>query len=84
MHPSSLAWIGIAVKPLMRRQGLGKLILKKFLDSEYVEGFNEIRAGIEFDNIASVKCFESVGFVPLNAEPDDEGIIDYSLNLKNN
>lgn len=81
IHPNALAWIGIAVKPTMRGQGLGKRILANFLESEYVKDFDEIRAGIEFDNIASIKCFESVGFIPLNNQPDEEGIIDFSLML---
>ena len=84
IHPNALAWIGIAVKPMLRGQGLGKRVLKDFLKSEHIKGFKEIRAGIEFDNISSIKCFESIGFISLNAEPDDEGIIDYSLILKNN
>lgn len=80
MHPEEqLAWIGLAVKAEKRGQGLGKSILQEFLTTSIVQNFREIRAGIEHDNTASVRCFSSVGFIPLNTEPDEEGILDYSL-----
>lgn len=79
MHPKEhLAWIGLAVKAEKRGQGWGKHMLQEFLKMPFVRGFTEIRAGIEPDNIASIRCFSSVGFVAMSPEPDEEGIIDYS------
>lgn len=78
----NLAWIGIAVKAELRKQGLGKRILSEFLQLPIVQSFKEIRAGIEQDNIVSIRCFSAVGFRPLGIEPDDEGVIDYSYRYR--
>jgi len=73
----NLDWIGLAVKPELRRQWFGKKILQEYLSSPFALEFNEIWAGIDYDNIASRKCFESVGFKEKRSKPDDEGIIDF-------
>lgn len=73
------AWIGLAVNPEIRGKGFGKAILKQFLEQPFAREYGEIKAGIEPDNAASVKCFEAAGFKPLADKPDDEGIIDYSF-----
>lgn len=78
MHPDEhLAWIGLAVKPERRREGWGTAILRAFLVTDDARAYSDIRAGIEPDNEASVRCFSSVGFMPINGQPDEEGIIDY-------
>lgn len=83
MNPmENLAWIGLVIKPELRNKGLGKRILQEFLAQSSVRSFSEIRAGIEPDNIASVRCFTALGFKPLHEKPDEEGIIDYSLVFK--
>lgn len=80
LHPDEhLMWIGIAVKPELRKQGIGKKILETFLSTPIVQQYREVWAGIEHDNVASRRCFESVGFTAKNSEPDEEGIIDYVL-----
>jgi hypothetical protein len=35
-------------------------------------------AGVEPDNLASVRCLVAVGFTPLHPEPDWEGILYYT------
>jgi|GEM_PF-2573264 len=80
-HPDeNIAWIGLAVKPDRRNQGFGKHILQNFLQLPIVKAWPKIRAGIEVDNIASKKCFMSLGFKPMQEKADDEGIIDFSFN----
>ncbi len=80
LHPDDhLMWIGLAVKPELRKQGFGKRILEEFLTIPFTQNFKEIWAGIEYDNIASRKCFENVGFEAKNIEPDEENILDYVL-----
>lgn len=77
-HPAdNLAWIGLIVRPALRRQGWGTRILREFLESDTVKPHKEIWAGIEHDNAASRRCFERVGFTPKTTEPDNEGILDY-------
>lgn len=84
LHPDeNLAWIGLAVKPELRAKGWGTRILRAWLESEIAHSVGEIRAGIEPDNPASVRCFSSAGFKPMSDVPDEEGIIDYSYTQKN-
>lgn len=80
VHPNEhLVWIGLAVKPELRMKGFGKRILKEFFMTPLAQEFKEIWAGIEYDNIASRKCFESVGFKEKTEKPDEENILDYVL-----
>ncbi len=71
------AWIGMAVNPELRGKGFGKAILKQFLDQPFAKEYAEVKAGIEPDNVASVKCFEAVGFKPISHKLDEEGVMDY-------
>lgn len=78
VHPNeNLAWMGLAVKPELRGQGLGTRILKEFLLSPIAKQYPEIWAGIEPDNQASLRCFQDVGFTSKMTQPDEEGILDY-------
>ncbi|HVW66954.1 MAG TPA: GNAT family N-acetyltransferase [Candidatus Peribacteraceae bacterium] len=82
-HPDEhVLWIGLVVNPDYQNRGYGKRILKMLLSSDYVQGFQEVRAGIEHDNEPSVRCFRSVGFVPMQEEPDEEGILDFIYTLE--
>lgn len=77
-HPEErLAWIGIAMAPSLRGQGLGKRIVQEFLRLPMARRYPEIWAGIEHDNSASKRCFEGAGFTTTMTEPDAEGILDY-------
>lgn len=75
------AWIGLAVSPELRGKGFGKKILQQFLSQPFVKEYAEIKAGIEPDNIASVKCFAGVGFKPVSEELDEEGVMDFSYKI---
>lgn len=89
-----IGWIGLVVNPTLRNKKFGRNILTSFLKSFRTLPYNvilkcspdtqhikEIRAGIEADNIPSIKCFRAAGFVQMNAEPDHEGILDFSYKV---
>jgi RimJ/RimL family protein N-acetyltransferase len=69
----------IAVKPSRRRQGLSAAILAEFLEA-IIPDQQVIEAGIEQDNIASIRAAEKVGFVRVSAKPDADGFIEFELN----
>ena len=66
-------WIGLVVNPIMRGSGYGTRILKQFTTTPVARKARELRAGIELDNLASIKCFENAGFEKISPEPDEEG-----------
>ncbi len=78
-HPATnLAWMGITVKPELQGQGFGKRILHVFLEHPAAKKYPELWAGIEAEHAVSRRLFESAGFTTKQAEPDEEGIMDYS------
>ncbi len=82
LHPQEhIFWIGIAVKPQLRKQGLGTLVLQTFFRNLPMQDYKEAWAGIEKDNAASRACFEKVGFTAKNPNGDQEGIIDYMRSI---
>lgn len=71
----SLGWIGLVVAPSVRGTGYGTRLLTSFKSSKLAGSVSELRAGIEEDNLASIKCFEKAGFRQLGAGPDEEGCL---------
>jgi RimJ/RimL family protein N-acetyltransferase len=69
----------IAVNPSRRRQGLSAAILAEFLEAA-IPDQQVIEAGVEQDNIASIRAAEKVGFVRVSAKPDPDGFIAFELN----
>jgi len=70
--------IAYVTNPAMRRKGYGTgmvLALMQLPELSHVELF---AAGIEPANTASVQCLRSAGFVPIDPEPDWEGIVYYA------
>jgi RimJ/RimL family protein N-acetyltransferase len=68
----------IAVKPSCRGQGLSAAILAAFIES-VVPDQRVIEAGIEQDNIASIRAAEKAGFTRVSAQPDADGFIAFEL-----
>ncbi len=66
------AELAVAVGPAKRGQGLCRLMVLAALEHGEMQEVDEVRAAIEPENRASVRCFESVGFVRESDEPDDE------------
>lgn len=76
-----IASVGLVVNPTLRGIGYGKSILLAMLQAQFVEGLQEIRGGIEEDNVASIKCFQGAGFEQLNDKPDHEGCYTFTYAL---
>jgi RimJ/RimL family protein N-acetyltransferase len=68
----------IAVKPSRRGQRLSATILAEFIEF-VVPDQQVIEAGIEQDNIASIRAAEKVGFTRVSAKPDADGFIAFEL-----
>jgi RimJ/RimL family protein N-acetyltransferase len=71
----STAYISLSVDPLRRGEGTGSKVLEEFLHI-YGEKYQQIEAGIEPDNLASIKCFEKNDFVKTATE-DADGILTF-------
>ena len=68
----------IAVKPSRRGQGLSAAILAEFIGS-VVPDQQVIEAGIEQDNVASIRTAEKAGFTRVSTKPDADGFIAFEL-----
>jgi len=68
---------GLAVKPGLRRQGIGTAVLKGLLRMHRRSGRLEHAAYISADNEAARRCFERVGFVPLGSQPNEYGYLEF-------
>jgi RimJ/RimL family protein N-acetyltransferase len=77
----NLGHIGLIVDPLLRGSGYGKQILRAVLNLPEISSVTEVRAGIEKDNIASIRCFLGVGFRQLDELPDHEGCLNFSITM---
>lgn len=71
--------IAIVVDPGRRRRGVGRAMIRALLDRPELEDASLLVAGIEPDNVASLRCFEAVGFRRRAEEPDWEGMLDLVL-----
>lgn len=75
------AGLALIISPTHRNKGWGRRALRALIDSPEVEGLERLFAGIEPENVASVRCFEGAGFTPTSREPDHEGIIYFEIKL---
>ncbi len=69
--------IAIVVNPELRGKGYGRAILTKVMSLPELQHIKRWHAGIEADNAACLKCFQSAGFLFDSMEPDEDGY--YSL-----
>lgn len=79
-HPSnrSLAAItGLAVKPGLRRQGLGGAVLRETLAVNQRRGRFEHLAYIHGNNGTAQECFKRAGFVSSTMTPNGEGHLEF-------
>jgi GNAT superfamily N-acetyltransferase len=67
----------VAVRPDLRRQGLGTAVLQKILSLGQIKGRVEHRAYVSFENQAARRYMEKLGFVPVASIPDDHGYIEF-------
>ncbi|HEK9103800.1 TPA: GNAT family N-acetyltransferase [Bacillus pseudomycoides] len=69
--------IALLIDPSLRGKGLGKEIIRKTMLLGEMKDLKKWFAGIEMDNIACLKCFESNGYSYEDIRPDEDGY--YSL-----
>jgi ribosomal protein S18 acetylase RimI-like enzyme len=69
------ASIALAVDPARRGTGIGRAMLRAVRERAEVRDVQLFGAGVEPDNVASVRCFEAAGFVRQSLAPDWEGML---------
>lgn len=67
----------VAVKPGLRRHGIGATVLKLILALHKDKGFVEHVAYISVNNHAGQQCARKAGFVAVASEPDERGYIEF-------
>jgi RimJ/RimL family protein N-acetyltransferase len=77
VEPGPAMGLAYVVDPGRWRQGFGRAALTAMVEAPEVHDAVLFAAGIEADNIASMRCAASAGFTPDVTEPDGEGIVYY-------
>jgi len=67
----------IAVKPSLRRQGIGGAVLHKLLALHHAQGIDAHVAYVAQDNESARRLVEGVGFAPTAAEADEHGYLEF-------
>jgi GNAT superfamily N-acetyltransferase len=67
----------VAVKPALRRQGIGTAVLQGVLLLDKSKGIVEHIAYVSFDNQAGQRCVERAGFTPITSLPDEHGYLEF-------
>lgn len=75
------AWMSLIVRPDARGKGMGKMILRAFLEESVLKGVDELKIEIEKDNEASLRCFRAVGFQEEDRADTTEGFVFLSMRL---
>jgi RimJ/RimL family protein N-acetyltransferase len=69
------AEVSIVVAPPERGRGIGQELVRSALARPELEDLDCVWAGIEPENVASIRCFERVGFVRVTEEPDADDVV---------
>jgi RimJ/RimL family protein N-acetyltransferase len=77
VEPGPSMGLAYVVDPRRWRQGFGTAALRAVLDAPEVADVVLFAAGVEPDNVASVRCAAAAGFRPDGTVPDWEGIVHY-------
>jgi RimJ/RimL family protein N-acetyltransferase len=75
--PVSSGNLAYVVDPAVRRRGYGTTMIATLLGLPELAHIELFAAGVEPDNVASVRCVRAAGFEPLDPRPDWEGIVYY-------
>ncbi|HET8671188.1 MAG TPA: GNAT family N-acetyltransferase [Candidatus Saccharimonadales bacterium] len=67
----------IAVKPELRRQGICTNVLRSIVALHKPQGITEHVAYISVHNPGGQRCAIKAGFVPVKAEPDERGYLEF-------
>jgi RimJ/RimL family protein N-acetyltransferase len=65
------------VEPALRRRGYGTAMIAALLTLPDLAHIELFAAGVEPDNVASVRCLRAAGFEAPESQPDWEGIVYY-------
>jgi RimJ/RimL family protein N-acetyltransferase len=74
------AYIAIIIRPEFRRRGYGKKVIQSILSKYANTGIKQVVAGIFHTNEGSIRLFTSIGFIPMNGYPDEDGFINFVFN----
>jgi len=72
------ASISLLINPNFRKKGLGTFLLETTLQLDCFKNYTRLDAFIEPKNVASIKCFQKVGFQKINKKPDEDGMFCFS------
>jgi len=69
--------LAYVVDPVVRRQGYGTAMIATLVTRPELAHIELFAAGVEPDNVGSVRCLRAAGFDAMDSEPDWEGIVYY-------
>ena len=73
--PDGTASLAYYVRPDLRGRGYGKQLLQAILAAPDSIHATAIWAGVDPDNLASLRCFEAVGFVNIGPYPGEPSLV---------
>lgn len=76
--PVPSAGLAYVVNPAVRRRGYGRAMAVGLMARPELAHIELFAAGIEPENVASVRCLAAAGFAALDPLPDWEGIVYYA------
>ncbi|MFC3769098.1 HAD-IA family hydrolase [Paenibacillus sp. GCM10012303] len=71
------ASVGLLVHPAMRFRGYGARLLQYLLDRPELMGIETVKAYVETENRASLRCFQKAGFIEEGLDPDGLVVFTY-------
>lgn len=81
IYPDHTASVSLLTNPSLRNKGYGKRMLELLQNRKELDAVQIITAGIEVENIASIRCFKKVGFADEGIDSDN--IMNLSILLHN-
>jgi len=69
----------VAVKPVLRNQGVGRRIIQAFLARPEVLRLDRLEGTVERDNVPAQRCLRAAGFTQEGVDPDSEGFLAFAL-----
>jgi RimJ/RimL family protein N-acetyltransferase len=74
-YADATAGLALVVGPGFRGRGVGRRIIEAVLARPELAATEVIRAGIQPENTASVRCFTAAGFTAEADAPDEQGVV---------
>ncbi|WP_019639338.1 GNAT family N-acetyltransferase [Paenibacillus fonticola] len=65
--------VALVVRPAFRGLGYGRALIERAMQLPELATIRKWYAGIEADNTACLRCFQSTGFVMESETPDEDG-----------